>query len=357
MKTFLMVLLTIALTNLNDTYHEAGKSEMVYYSPKTSVRLDFTYEERREEAGEFAAFAEELLGIKDAIKEDKTTYVFQGVEIGTHTQVDLNRPHVICAENGMPWQLVNINERGLLVGYNLPPEPKEHKKGPEKEPVWSRISPTNVLPYTEEIVDAGNTGANSLRAQAQAVAKQIFRIRETRMYLLNGEVEHAPADGQAMELVLKELRRQEKQLVELFTGKVTKEIKHKHVGNCPSGDNFKVWNETLYFSTENGFTGADNVDADKIKINVEFVHQLIKKDTSKKDKKDKKTPELSPIVYNLAGSAQALVYYNEELINSKVVPMAQFGIDVALPKELFTGAELPKIKFSEKTGGVISITK
>ena len=37
--------------------------------------------------------------------------------------------------------------------------------------------------------------------------------------------------------------------------------------------------------------------------------------------------------------------------------MAQFGIDVALPKELFTGNELPKIKFSEKTGGVISISK
>ena len=177
------------------------------------------------------------------------------------------------------------------------------------------------------------------------------------MYLLNGEVEHAPADGQAMELVLKELKRQEKQLVELFTGKVTKEIKHKHVGSCPSGDNFKFWNEMLYFSTENGFTGADNVDADKIKINVEFVHQLIKKDNGKKAKKDKNAPELSPIVYNLPGSAQALVYYNDELIQSKVVPMAQFGIDVALPKELFTGAELPKIKFSEKTGGVISITK
>ena len=99
------------------------------------------------------------------------------------------------------------------------------------------------------------------------------------------------------------------------------------------------------------------MDADKIKINVEFVHQLIKKDNGKKAKKDKNAPELSPIVYNLPGSAQALVYYNDELVQSKVVPMAQFGIDVALPKELFTGAELPKIKFSEKTGGVISITK
>ena len=252
----------------------------------------------------------------------------------------------------MPWQLVNINDRGLLVGYNLPAEPKEHKKSPVKEAVKSRISPIQVLPYTEEIVESG-----SAKAQAQAIAKQIFRIRETRMYLLNGEVEHAPADGQAMELVLKELRRQEKQLLELFTGKISTETKHKHVGSCPYGENFKVWNEMLYFSTENGFTGADNVDADKIKINVEFVHQLIKKDNGKKGKKDKKTPELSPIVYNLPGSALALVYYNGELINSKVVPMAQFGIDVALPKELFTGNELPKIKFSEKTGGVISISK
>ena len=362
MKTFLMVLLTIALTNLNDNYHEEGKSEMVYYSPKTSVRMDFRYEERREEAGKFAEYAEELLGIQDAITENKTTYTFKGVEITTHTQVDLKRPHTITAEKGMPWLLVNINERGLLVGFNQPEEPKEHKKSTTKDAVRSRISTTKVLPYTEEIVESGSVSGgaknSSAEAQAQAVAKQIFRIRETRMYLLNGEVEHAPADGQAMELVLKELRYQEKQLVELFTGKVTTEIKHKHVGSCPYGENFKFWNEMLYFSEENGFTGADNVDADKIKINVEFVHQYLKKqEEGKKAKKDKNAPELSPIVYNLPGSAKALVYYNDDLIQSKVVPMAQFGIDVPLPKELFTGAELPKIKFSEKTGGVISITK
>ncbi len=357
MKTFLFVLLTIALTDLNDNYHEADKSEMVYYSPKTSVRMDFTYLEEREEAGKFAEYAEKLLGIKDAIKEDKTTYTFQGVEITTHTQVDLKRPHVIRAEKGMPWLLVNINDRGLLVGYNLPEEPKEHKKNATKEAERSMKNPVQILPYTEEIVETG-----SAEKQAQAVAKQIFRIRETRMYLLNGEVEHAPADGKAMELVLKELRHQEKQLVELFTGKKTTEIKHKHVGSCPYGENFKFWNETLYFSAENGFTGADNVDADKIKINVEFVHQYLKKEEAeekkdKKGKKDKNAMELSPIVYNLPGSARALVYYNDKLINSKVVPMAQFGIDIPLPKELFTGAELPKIRFSEKTGGVISITK
>ena len=362
MKTFLMVLLTIALTNLNDNYHESGKSEMVYYSPKNSVRLNFTYVEQREEAGEFAPFAEELLGIKDAITENKTTYTFKGVEITTHTQVDLKRPHFIHAEKGMPWLLANINDRGLLVGYNLPEGPKEHKNSPKKDTVRSGISPTHVLPYTEEIVEAGNvrggTRTGSSKAQAQAVAKQIFRIRETRMYLLNGEVEHAPADGKAMELVLKELKRQEKQLLELFTGKKTSEIKHKHMGSCPYGENFKFWNETLYFSAENGFTGADNVDADKIKIQVEFVHQYVKKqDEGKKAKKDKNAPEPSPIMYNLPGSAIALVYYNDDLIQSKVVPMAQFGIDVPLPKELFTGNELPKIKFSEKTGNVISISK
>ena len=37
--------------------------------------------------------------------------------------------------------------------------------------------------------------------------------------------------------------------------------------------------------------------------------------------------------------------------------MAQFGADMPLPKELFTGKDLPVIVISEKTGNIISISK
>lgn len=332
---------------------EEGEPVMVYYSPKTSIVLDFTYTEQTETAGELAEFAEELLGISNAVTESRTTYTFKGVTIATRTAADLERPHMIKAEKGMPWQLLNINDKGLLVGYNMTPDAPKQAKSSTKEAERSRISPIRVLPYTEEILTA-----KSEEEKAQAVAKQILHLRETRMYLLSGEVEHAPADGKAMELVLKELDKQERQLVSLFIGKVEKKNLHKRVSHTPEGENSKRWDEVLYFSEDNGFTGADNVDADRIRINVEFHHQAAQKSPMEsKGKKDKNAVEPSPIVYNLPGNADVEVYYKNELVRSRVVPVAQFGIDVPLPKDLFTDKELPKITFSEKTGKVIAITR
>ena len=140
--------------------------------------------------------------------------------------------------------------------------------------------------------------------------------------------------------------------MELFVGKTTVKTLHKQVTNCPYGENYKVWDESLYFSEENGFTGADNIDAERIRIYVEFQHQLKKEATieeAPKGKKDKNVIEYSPIVYNQSGYARVLIFRQETIIGERVLPMAQFGIDMPLPKDLFTGTTLPVIVFDEKT--------
>ena len=71
----------------------------------------------------------------------------------------------------------------------------------------------------------------------------------------------------------------------------------------------------------------------------------------------KKGMELSQIVYNIPGYCAVNVLYKGRNMASRAVPVAQLGIDVALPKAMFTGKELPHIVFSEKTGNIISISK
>ena len=66
---------------------------------------------------------------------------------------------------------------------------------------------------------------------------------------------------------------------------------------------------------------------------------------------------MSQIVYNLPGSAEVKVLYMNRLIAGKTIPVAQAGIDVPLPKSLFTGEHLPVIIFNEKTGNIVSISK
>ena len=179
--------------------------------------------------------------------------------------------------------------------------------------------------------------------------KQIFHLRETRMYLINGEVEHAPADGEAMRLVFDELDRQEQALTELFIGKKSKHTEHKRVQFTPEQKR-QIW----YFSEGNGFTDAENVDANTIVASVAVQPQQYVSTTT--DKK-KKAAEPSSLVYNLPGNGEVKVLYKGKELAKRTIAIAQLGIDVPLAKDLFKGNSLPVIVVSEKTGNIVSISK
>ena len=355
-KTFWLLVAAMAITIcVNAQTIQEGEMAIVYYSPKTNVVLDFSYEEEIQTKGIYADWASKLLGINEVVKENKTTYTLQGVRIRTRTEADTSRPHKVVAEANVPIQLLTLNEKNILVGYNLPatglPKPRETHKSSTRDAVLSRVTQQEPAPYTEEVLEA-----KSISAAAQAVAKQILRIRESRMYLLSGEVEHAPADGTAMKIVLDELAKQEKQLTELFTGRKECLRKHHIVSYQPMAENGKTFHKKLYFSTENGFTEAENAEAEDIGITIQHTRPQ-KKAAGSDTKGKKKGGEPSQLVYNLPGEGQVSVRYRGETMAERTLPLAQFGIDVPLARELFTGKTLPVIRFNEKTGNIISISK
>jgi len=74
-------------------------------------------------------------------------------------------------------------------------------------------------------------------------------------------------------------------------------------------------------------------------------------------KAKKKGNEPTQIVYNLPGHCAVSVLYKGQDLAKRTIPVAQFGMDIPLPKSLFIGKELPKIVFDEKTGNITSISK
>lgn len=323
---------------------EQGEPAVVYYSPKTTVVLDLIYTIEKEEPGIYAQYAESLIGATDAVRTSKTTYSLKDVHITTTTSPDYSRAHKVVMEKEVPL-LLSLNEKGILKGYNVPaseltPAPRKQNTLPKNEP-RPRMPRVKVAPLPEEVL----TAANPL-AQANAVAKQIFHLRETRMYLLNGEVEHSPADGKAMELVLAELDKQERALTELFIGKRSKKTEHKKVEFAPEEKKC-----ILYFSEENGFTTEENLEANTVVVSANLHPQQFTNNPEKK-KKD----AVSQIVYNLPGSGEIKVLYKGKELTRRTVTIAQIGVNIPLPKELFKGG-LPKIVFNEKTGNIISISK
>ena len=346
-RLFVLLVGAISMVSAHAQVLEQEEPAMVYYTPLTTVVLDFTYSVETREPGIYAQFAESMLGIRNAVDEKKTIYTLDDVSIHTSTSADLNRPHKVTADAGFPL-LLTINEKGLLLGYNLPPYersvPPQHNR-PEPR-MKDRPTPYELMPTTEEMLKA-----SSPLAQAHAAAKQIFHLRETRMYLLNGEVEHTPADGEAMKRVMDELDKQELALIELFTGKKHKRIEHKQVRFIPDNQEH-LW----YFSTENGFTDAENIDAYTITV-TSLLRKQVYAPTTTDDKKKKKNVEPSQLVYNIPGSSDIKVLYRGTVLGKRTIPVAQLGIDVPVAKDLLTGHDLPTIVINEKTGNIISISK
>lgn len=346
-----MVFLTTLTTSFTDVNHNANESSLVYYSPKNTLLFNFTYTIETQEMGKYAPFAEELLGITDALMETRTIYSLQGVSVSTRTDIDLNRVHKVVTDPLIPIYLLNINEKGLLTGFNTDFKAKQQVKRAKAEEK-TKTESIKTIPFSEEML-----GTKSLAEQAHVVAQQIFHIREIRMYLLSGEVEHTPADGEAMKLILDELKRQEKQLLALFVGKKTITTQHYTYEYCPIKNDEKTFEEILYFSEENGFTNAENIDAEEIKIQMAYQHQYITPMVEEKKSRKKDTYQPSQLVYNIPGHACVSITHKGIKWLNKTLPIAQFGVDMPIPTNLFTNEVIPSIIFSEKTGNIISISK
>ena len=118
----MMVALAIVATTQAQTLQQ-GEQAIVYYSPRTHVVLDFSYAVETEQVGIYASYAEKLLGIKDAVTENKTTYTLTGVNVHTRTDADHARPHKVVAEAGVPMQLLRMHltsKYSYQVGYGIP---------------------------------------------------------------------------------------------------------------------------------------------------------------------------------------------------------------------------------------------
>ena len=324
---------------------------LVYYFPQTLMDIDITYTIETEETGPYCRYAEKYLGTTDVITANSQKAEIISVSVHPRSKADLNRPVKINAEDGANMQLLHILDNGVLQGYNLPigtqasvPACSEsqasatNKHDKPKQPI--------TLPLLEEQLKASTPAQ-----KADAVAKLIYRIREAKMYLLSGEIENAPADGNRLEIALKELSKQEKQLVQLFTGKRTQKTISKTITYLPTKSEEKP---ILYFSLENGITAEEDASALPIVLNF-IARKQVPAPAIQSKKNEKKAPVPSPLLYNLPGTGTYTISYDGAPLLEGVLPIAQFGIAVPLPKNLFSGNKLPTIYFNTETGNIQTI--
>lgn len=307
------------------TLHQ-GEQAIVYYMPKTEIAFNVTYIEETYTAGPFAAYAEKLLGLQDVREEDEVTRRFDHVETGTRTTADLDRAYKVLAEKGIDLQLLAINDKGILEGYNIR---ETTTKTTTKTPKHDKPAPAPyrfAMPLTED-----GLSAESEEDRAMAAMEQILTLRENRLSILSGKT--LPADGLGIEALLSEIEKQEQALVALFAG-------HR---------SFRTVTETLHYTP----TETTETEVGEFILTIETIPEIANPAVA--DKKDKKAPQPSPIYYNLPGRAHYILRLGDRIVAERTIEVAQLGVAIPLTRDLFTPGNNTHIYFSTKTGNVKAI--
>lgn len=344
-KLFIFLGLTLLAGSLQAQSPVLVEDELavVYYMPKTQVAITVEYDQVQVAPGPFYQYAQRYLNTDNVVLEAQTYYELTDMHIHTQAVADHERAYKVHAQRDIEAQLLSLTTEGLLYGYNVGPAtvvPQAAEENTVAKPMEEVLMPL----LEEQMI------ASSIAKMAEGAARQIYHIREMRLNILTGDVEHVPADGHSMQLVLNELNQREQALTELFVGR--KQVTHlsKTLYYTPSDAPHPTM--IARFSKFGGVVDAEDLSGEPIHMNVVATKQSLH---SNHAVEDKKALQPSEIYYNLPGQAAITITYKDITITASC-PVAQYGVAIPLAKDLFVKHK-PTIYFNTQTGNITSIQK
>lgn len=340
-KSLLIVALLGAITStINQSVAQSSNAPVVTYCmPKVELTLDIEYQQITRTKGPFYQYAERYLGEKNIVMQDEKNYSLTNAVLVCQTQADQERAFTFTPSVKSITKF-QLNKKGILCAIG---EVEDEDKGGKKESFAAKEKESKqTTTYANLLEDA--MLASSIGKMAEGAAKQIYHIREARLNLLTGEVEHMPADGQSLKQMLARLDAEEEQLTALFVGTITKKTLHHtmpiKIEECSDKLLFR-------FSEYEGPVSADELSG--VPYFLSFGIKLPKNPEAT----EKKQPALSPIYYNIPAEGVCSISDGEETILTKNICIPQLGICVPLSADIVR--ESTTIRFSPQTGQLIEI--
>lgn len=323
---------------------KANNFGITYSLPKTSLIVEAEVTKETCKAGPYYQYAEKYLAVQDAIAEDAVYYELGKVRLINRGVPDPDNTYIVEFKPGTVAPYAYLTEDGLLCSINTEYVPAEEKA--EKKAVAAKQGAAQNSVLSEELLMAGSTAR-----QAEVAAKQIYRIRESRMDILTGEADNLPPDGEAMKLVIQQLEAQEQTLSHLFTGTTEKTTDLYEVSIIPSDELDK---EVIFrFSKQLGIVDADDLGGAPVYMNLiatERAPQLEPKEAEKKEK------SLKGIIYNVPGKAKVEITMGKRTLYKGEAQITQFGTQEGLAPVMFEDKKAPvKISFYPETGAIKQI--
>ncbi len=318
---------------------------VIYFLPKTELTIHAKISKVTSQAGPYYKYAKKYLGIDDAIAENQMYYKLEEITVSSKGIPDKNQEYLIEFKSKTTAPFAYLTGDGLLCTINTEYQPEKVSIPQTNNTEKPQMAAHSV--FTEEYLQAGSVGK-----MAEISAKQIYRLRESRMDMLTGEAEKAPRDGEAMKLILQQLEIQEKALVEQFKGTVTTEEQTFKTSLFPEGD---IEKRVIFrFSKHLGIVPADDLSGVPVYINLKNQNKKPEiTDPKELEKMAKEKANPKGVIYCVPGKASIEIISGTQTVHSGEILISQFGETQTLLPNIFEDKKAPvKILFYPETGAL-----
>ena len=369
---FLVALLIVSgcsykVTQVKGRPSQDLKGGIFYSLPKTKIRVAVTFEYTNFELAPYSDYAEKYLGIE---VDDSRAWNIAEVDISAVAEPDPDYFYYVEPRNSDI--SVQVSPKGLLKSVNS----NYSEIGTADDYQVEQVEKLNIAEFLYstanyniyEQVDtvytrSGDSGneesvayvrsavAKNDEQRAEEVAKQISEIQQKKMEILYGEYESSYNES-ALNFVYSSLDREEKRLLQLFTGAKTKTTKvfyvEPEVSKVVVDDQIV---ELFRFSPQKGIVASTDEEAIPVYCNLTIENSLRAVSRYAKGKPSKSSGARKK---NSKNSSSAFKYRIPEVVRvsfitpsftkQKTVKVSQYGTVVELP------ARKVEAVFDSKTG-------
>jgi hypothetical protein len=342
LQTLIAFIFLLSLGLSIEPLNAQDKTTLVYSLPKTEFIIEVQTEKVTQKPGVFYKYSERYLAYSDVLTKEKTSFRLKSISIKTRTAPDLKRTYNFVVNKGNNTIKLNVNQAGILTGINSPTSSRESGAFQTVSFPNNDTKSATLLPLSEEFMLAGSESK-----LAEGAAKQIYRIRERRLNLLTGDVDHLPTDGSSLVSMIQGMDKMESELTELFTGKTSIETSTHTIVLSPAAP---VNNQILFrLSSIMGIVPNDDLSGNPFYIS--FVAGTIP--NTPVDKKNAKTDN-DGLFYIIPLPCQINITDGVKTCFTGHYLVPQFGKTVPISERLYEKAQA-KVIIDEQTGRLLGV--
>ena len=307
---------------------------VVYYLPKTAVRIHLLIEKQTYTPGQFARYAEHYLRLKGIQQQEQISQRIVSIELSSFGVRDTSKCYSVRLKGKAETAEIRLSEQGTLLAVNDEPLALP-------QPIQPVLN-VNPIPPITPLLSSETLSAGSTAKMAELTAQQIQELQERRQLLATGEADEMPQDEQQLRLMLQQIDQKTSQLMAQFTGTVRRDTTQHVLTLCPERE---MKHEVLFrISRRLGLVDSDDLSG------VPYYIDLKNLNPAEHPALENKKP--TGFFVNVPGMAQLTVSQEDQPLAQFDVPLAQFGFTELRDGDLFR-RYVTHLQLHPATGAVV----